>query len=127
VKLTSPAARTSLGHDGEWEYAGLVEQLETLESRVDDLRAERDRLRTDLRIAQLWVKELALWLDEAHAQSREAAFGLAGLAPAPELLATLHEREAEPILWGRVASIGALVTAPWAILAGLAWLVLTVL
>lgn len=126
MKLTSPAARTSLGHDGEWEYAVLVEQLEIQESRVDDLRAERDRLRTDLRIAQLWVKELALWLDEAHAQSAEAAFGPAGLAPAPELLAALHEREAEPIPWGRVAFIGALVTAPWAILGGLAWLVLTV-
>jgi hypothetical protein len=115
----TPAAPTS-GYEIDWEDAELVEQLEALRSRVRDLEAERDQLRTDLRIAQLWVKELALWLEEAQAHTGGTALQPSGLALAPETLLAL--REWEPTPWRRVASLGAIVVAPWAILAVIAWL-----
>lgn len=119
----TPAAPANVSHVTEWEYAELIEQGEVLQAELRDLRAERDRLRTDLRVAQLWVKELALWLDEAQARTGGAALGPERLALAPEALVALQEWNAEPTPWRRVAFIGAVVTAPWAILAGLAWLV----
>ena len=61
----SVAARTC-AYEQEWADAALVEQLELLEAKLASLETERGRLETELYIAQSWVKELALWLDEAQ-------------------------------------------------------------
>lgn len=123
MKPITPVAGAGAGRETEWEYAELIERVEIAESRVDDLRAERERLRTELRIAQLWVKELALWLDEAQTRTGGKALRPASLALAPGTLALVRQREAEPIPWRRLATVGAIVTAPWALVAGLVWLV----
>ena len=125
MKPITPAAPTSGGHATEWEYAELVEQVEVLRSQLRDLEAERDHLRTDLRVAQLWVKELALWLEEAQARTGGTALQPPGIALAPETLAALGEWQAKPTPWRRVASIGAIVAAPWAVLGVVAWLLAT--
>jgi hypothetical protein len=70
----SVAARTC-AYEQEWADAALVEQLELLEAKLASLEAERGRLETELYIAQSWVKELALWLDEAQPPT--------GVKPAP--------------------------------------------
>lgn len=61
----SVAVRTC-AYEQEWADAALVEQLELLEAKLASLETERGRLETELYIAQSWVKELALWLDEAQ-------------------------------------------------------------
>jgi hypothetical protein len=61
----SVAVRTC-GYEQEWADAALVEQVELLEAQLASLETERSRLETELSIAQRWVKELALWLDEAE-------------------------------------------------------------
>jgi hypothetical protein len=121
----TPAAPTSGGYQIEWEDAELVEELEALRSRVRDLEAERDQLRTDLRVAQLWVKELAIWLEEAQARTGGTALQPSGLALAPETLLALRQWEAAPTPWRRFASLGAIVLAPWATLGLVAWLLAT--
>lgn len=52
----------------EWQD---VELVELLQSRIQDLEGERARLRTELMIAESWVKELARWIDEAQAGRTE--------------------------------------------------------
>ena len=59
----SVAVRTC-AYEQEWADAALVEQLELLEAKLASLETERGRLETELYIAQNWVKELALWLDD---------------------------------------------------------------
>jgi len=59
------AVRTR-AYEQEWADAALVEQVELLEAQLASLETERSRLETELFIAQSWVKELALWLDEAQ-------------------------------------------------------------
>jgi len=56
----------------EWADAALIEQVELLDAQLASLETERSRLETELFIAQSWVKELALWLDEAAAHRSEA-------------------------------------------------------
>jgi len=70
----SVAVRTC-AYEQEWADAALVEQLELLEAKLASLETERGRLETELYIAQSWVKELALWLDEAQLPS--------GVTPVP--------------------------------------------
>lgn len=70
----SVAVRTC-AYEQEWADAALVEQLELLEAKLASLETERGRLETELYIAQSWVKELALWLDEAQLS--------AGMKPVP--------------------------------------------
>jgi hypothetical protein len=57
-------------YEWEWADAELVEQVELLEARLANLESERSRLETELFIAQGWVKELALWLDEAQSPAK---------------------------------------------------------
>ena len=64
----SVAVRT-YAYEQEWADAALVEQVELLEAQVASLETERGRLETELFIAQSWVKELALWMDEAQLPS----------------------------------------------------------
>ena len=122
MKAGTQAERTGPRHATEWESAELVERFELLESRVKALQEERERLRTELRIAQLWVKELALWLDEALARKGVRALQPPGLALAPETLTVLREENERALPWARLATLGALVTAPWAMIALLVWL-----
>jgi hypothetical protein len=50
----------------DWSHADLRDRVEYLESRVSELTAERERLRTELTVSRLWVKELALWLETSQ-------------------------------------------------------------
>jgi hypothetical protein len=52
----------------EWSHADGREQVEFLENRVSELTLELERLKTELTVSRLWVKELALWLDMAQAK-----------------------------------------------------------
>jgi hypothetical protein len=49
-----------------WSHADRRENVEFLEERVSELTVELERIKTELTIARLWVKELALWLDTAQ-------------------------------------------------------------
>jgi hypothetical protein len=64
----SVAVRT-YAYEQEWADPAPVEQVELLEAQLANLETERSRLETELFIAQSWVKELALWLDEAQLAS----------------------------------------------------------
>jgi len=96
----------------EWVDAELVEQVELLEAQVASLDSERSRLETELSIAQRWVKELALWLDEAQMPT--------DVRPVPGALEEdLEEAQAVPIAWGTVAPLTGLILAPWVVLGAL--------
>jgi hypothetical protein len=115
----------------EWADAELVEQVELLEVQVASLETERDRLATELSIARSWVKELALWLDEAQMRTGRKALparrvdGLAGMILSPRTVRLLQEGEAAPIAWGRLALFAGFVLAAWAVLASLVFIGLT--
>jgi hypothetical protein len=125
VKPATPTQRTVTGRETEWASAELVERLEVAQSRAAELRSERDRLLTELRVAQLWVKELALWLDDAQARTGGRALAPPGLALGPRTVAALRRHAEEPVPWRRLAAVSAIVAAPWALLAALVWLVST--
>jgi hypothetical protein len=125
VKPATLTHKTVTGRGTEWEYAELVERVEVAESRAAELCSERDRLLTELRVAQLWVKELTLWLDEAQVRTGGRALAPPGLALAPRTVAALRRHAEEPVPWRRLAAVSAIVAAPWALLAALVWLVST--
>lgn len=54
----------------EWQQADLAERAEKAEAEAARLRTRVDDLETNLLVARLWVKELALWLDETAAHRR---------------------------------------------------------
>jgi len=91
----------------EWADAQPAEQVELqlLEAQVASLKTERDRLATELSIARSWVKELALWLDEAQMRTGGKALparradDLAGIF-SPRTVRLLKEEDAAPIAWG---------------------------
>jgi hypothetical protein len=64
--ISRSVAVSTRAYEQEWADAALVEQVELLEAQLASLETERGRLETELYIAQSWVKELALWLDEAQ-------------------------------------------------------------
>lgn len=111
----------------EWVDAELVEHVELLEAQVASLETERDRLETELSIARSWVKELALWLDEAQMRTKGKALpavpadDLTGMILSPRTARLLEEAEATPIAWGRVALLAGFVLAPWAVLGALVY------
>jgi len=106
----------------EWVDAELVEQVELLEAKVASLE-------TELSVAQSWVKELALWLDEAQMRTGGKALPavpadeLVGIRSSPDTTRLLEEIEATPIAWGRLVVLAGLVLAPWAVLGSLIYLV----
>jgi hypothetical protein len=111
--------------------AELVEQVELLEVQAASLETERDRLATELSIARSWVKELALWLDEAQMRAGRKALparradDLAGMILSPRTVRLLQEGEAAPIAWGRLALLAGFVLAAWAVFASLVYIGLT--
>jgi hypothetical protein len=129
VRATTHARAQRGTHEAEWRNAELAERVELLESQVKALRVERERLWTDLRVAQLWVKELTLWLDEAQTRMGDAALLLPTPAPelSPETLAALREHEKTPMPWRRMATVAAVAMVPWALIAGIVSLIWFVL
>ncbi len=115
-------------YEQEWADAALVEQVELLEAQLPSLETERSRLETELSIAQSWVKELALWLDEAQlptgAKPVPGAPGedLEEMLLSPSTARLLEEAEAVPIAWGTIALLTGFVLAPWAVLGSLVYL-----
>jgi hypothetical protein len=114
----------------EWVDAELVEHVELLEARVASLETERDLLNTELSIARSWVKELALWLDEAQMRTGGKTLppmsgdDLVGIF-SPHTVRLLQEKETAPIDRKRLALLSGFVLAPWAVLGSLvyvAWL-----
>ena len=114
----------------EWVDAELVEHVELLEARVASLETERELLKTELSIARSWVKELALWLDDAQLRTggktipAMSADDLVGIF-SPRTVRLLQEKETAPIDRGRLALLSGFVLAPWAVLGSLiyvAWL-----
>ena len=76
--VRSHAAARAAGYEAEAVVAELTEVLEgqaaeitRLRRELAALRTERDRLETDLVLAQGWVKELAERLEESEARVRE--------------------------------------------------------
>ena len=53
-----------------WREAELIDRADEAEAVSVELRAKAQRLETELLIARLWVKELALWLEESPAIRR---------------------------------------------------------
>lgn len=121
------ALETASGHEREWVDAEQVERIELLQSQVESLQAERERLKIELLVARSWVKELARWLDEAEAPSGRHVLPVT--KPdlmeilAPRTIELLREGEKEPIEWGKVAAAPGLVLLPWGILGALAYLI----
>ncbi len=123
MRATTHARAQRGTHEAEWRNAELAERVELLESQVKALRVERERLWTDLRVAQLWVKELTLWLDEAQTRMGDAALLLPAPELSPETLAALREHEKAHTPWRRLATVAAVATVPWAIIAGIVSLI----
>lgn len=63
----SRSTEAALVLDGSFDD-DLAARVVMAEARVKRLHEQLERTRTELRVAQLWVKELALWLDESCAE-----------------------------------------------------------
>lgn len=122
------ASEAASSHEREWVEAEQVERIELLQSQVESLEAERERLKTELLVARSWVRELGRWLDEAQGSPGRHARAVTKPDDLMEILAPrtsrlLRETEKEPIDWGKVAVVSRLVLLPWAILGALAYLI----
>ena len=117
---------TASAHEREWVDAEQVEHIELLQSQIDTLQVERERLKTELLVARSWVKELALWLDLAQARTGRDALPVTKPGDLTEILSPstlqqLCEGEKAPIAWGKVAAVAGHVLLPWAGLGVLAY------
>jgi hypothetical protein len=126
----NPVRARASADEQEWVDAELVEHVELLEAEVAGLETERELLKTELSIARSWVKELALWLDEAQRRTGGKALpamsadDLVGIL-SPRTVRLLQGKETAPIDRGRLALLSGFVLAPWAVLGSLvyvAWL-----
>jgi hypothetical protein len=126
----SPVRARASADEQEWVDAELVEHVELLEAEVASLETERELLKTELSIARSWVKDLALWLDEAQMRAggktlpAMSADDLVGIL-SPRTVRLLQEKETAPIDRRRLALLSGFVLAPWAVLGSLvyvAWL-----
>jgi hypothetical protein len=126
----NPVRARASADEQEWVDAELVEHVELLEAEVASLETERELLKTELSIARSWVKELALWLDEAQMRAggktlpAMSADDLVGIL-SPRTVRLLQEKETAPIDRGRLALLSGFALAPWAVLGSLvyaAWL-----
>jgi hypothetical protein len=105
----------------EWRDADLVDRAEQAEAEAAMLRETLERRETELTIARLWVKELALWLDEANSrQDARWSAPLSALRLSPRTEPILQQRLDGPQPW-RLATVAAIVAAPWLVLGLLAW------
>ena len=126
----NPVRARASADEQEWVDAELVEHVELLEAEVASLETERELFKTELSIARSWVKELALWLDEAERRTGGKALPAMsadelGEILSPRTVRLLQEKETAPIARGRLALLSGFVLAPWAVLGSLvyvAWL-----
>lgn len=115
------------GTDWEWREAGLLDRLERAETKAARLTGECERLETELVIARLWVKELALWLDEA--QDRTAGMALSPTSAeeldvlSPQTARLLRTGLEPPLPWRKLVAIAAIAALPWPLLGLLAYAV----
>lgn len=103
-----------LDHVAPWREAELIDRAEDAEAATVELRARAERLETELLIAHLWVKELALWLEESPtipADGRDAR------KLAPTIQELLDDLPAEPFPWRRLGGLALLVILPWVAIA----------
>lgn len=109
----------------EADSAELNERIEMLEAGLRGLRAERERLATELLVAESWVKELALWLDEARTGGTALPPPTPPAEPvlSPHTVRLLDEARQRSLPWGKVARLVGLVALPWALIAGLGYLI----
>ena len=119
---------TASVHEREWVDAEQVEYIELLQSQIDTLQVERERLKTELLVARSWVKELALWFDVAQARTGRDALRVTKPDELTEILSPctirqLCEDEKAPIAWGKVAAVAGHVLLPWAGLGALAYVI----
>ena len=122
----SPVRARASADERECVDAELVEHVELLEAQVASLDTERELLNTELSIARSWVKELALWLDEAQTRTggnalpAMSADDLVGIL-SPRTVRLLQEEKTAPIDQGRLALLSGFVVAPWAVLGSLVY------
>jgi hypothetical protein len=107
--------------DREWLDAHLQDRIKRLESDLHIARTERERLRSELLMAQSWRREYALWLDEVHVATGERA-----RRPTPETLLgpetlALLKDIAPLSAWRPVRVVIAAALLPWAIIATAAY------
>jgi hypothetical protein len=99
---------------GEWYDAALIDRAEKAEAEAAELRATLERRETERLIARLWVKELALWFDEANArEGGHPATLLSELRLAPRTESIVRERLGHPRPWRRLATVAAVIAIPW--------------
>jgi len=118
---------TALAHEREWAHAGQVERIELLQSQIDTLRVERERLNRTARRPQLGQGTGALGRGCAGA-NRKGRTPVAKPDELTEILSPwtiqqLCEDEKAPIAWGKVAAVGGHVLLPWAGLGAFAYVI----
>lgn len=122
-----PTAGSTTATVREADDVALIERIEVLEDELKARTEERERLKTELMVAQGWVRELATWVEEnappvgavARDRSRrgEKPLGSFGI-PLPSTPA---------VEWRAVTTAGAAVVAPWLVLALVVYAALAVL
>jgi len=110
----------NLGQDAY--TAELLDRAEKAEAQVGEANRRLERAETRLLIARLWVKELALWVDEAQGRSRGTALDSNSIL-AWRTRALVREREHKPLPVYRLLAVSGLVALPWAVLAVAAYVV----
>jgi hypothetical protein len=108
----------------EWREALLVDRAERAEAEAARLQAELEKQTSELLVARLWVKELALSLDESH-QRRSSLSDLGGLSRETEAL--LRSRLEEPSPVQKIVIVAGIVAAPWLGIAAVASVVYVLL
>ena len=111
--------RSTTATADEFDHAALIERIEFLETDLEAVKGERERLKTELVVAQCWVRELATWVEEnappsgavAREWSRrgEKPLGSFGL-PFPATPA------APPVDWRAATPALIVLFAPWLLL-----------
>jgi hypothetical protein len=107
----------------EWFEAQLIDRAERAEAEAATLRADLERRETELLIARLWVKELALWLEEATQGDRTWPVSSLAVRLSPQAGRASHERLETPHRGRRLATVAAMVATPWLALSALAYAV----
>jgi hypothetical protein len=104
----------------EWREVDLVDRAERAEAEAAALKATLERRDTELTIARLWVKELALWLDEARAfEDAPWSTPLSALRLTPRTDPLPDQPPDGPKPGRKLAAGAAIIAAPWLPVIGL--------